>query len=220
MIRKNALRAVLFDLDGTLTDPREGITNCIRYALSAFGIEETDEDVLTSFIGPPLMESFTRHYGFSEEKARAAVNRYRERFSTVGLFENRVYPGAADALRQLKQSGLLLALATSKPWVYARKICEKYALSESLDEICGPELDGTRDEKREVIAYALRRLNVRAEQALMVGDRKHDIQGAHACGVAAWGVSFGYGSVQELREAGAERIVGSFDELLANIQSL
>lgn len=123
---------ILFDLDGTLTDPKEGITKCVQYALSHFGVEEADLEQLTKFIGPPLQYSFMTYYGFDEEKAQKAIEKYRERFSTVGIFENGVYEGIKDMLNELKKIGKVLAVATSKPQVYAEKILEKYDLNSIL----------------------------------------------------------------------------------------
>ncbi len=204
---------IFFDLDGTLTDPKEGITNCVKYALEQFGIHETDNSKLMKFIGPPLVYSFREYYGFDEEKALAAVAKYRERFSTVGIFENRVYNGIEDFLQRLVDAGRVLVLATSKPKIFADRIVVKYRLRPYFKLICGSELDGTRNEKNEVIEYAIEKLAIPRDKILMVGDRKHDIIGAKKCGIASCGVRFGYAEPGELEDAGADHIADDLNEL-------
>lgn len=205
---------ILFDLDGTLTDPQEGIVNCVRHALEYYGIHETDYSKLLRFIGPPLVWSFHEYYGFDEEKSLEAVAKYRERFSTVGLFENKVYDGVYDMLQKLVDSGHVLALATSKPLVFADRIMKKYRLRPYFKLLCGSELDGTRNDKNEVIEYALEKLGGDRRNVIMVGDRKHDISGAKKCGIASCGVRFGYAEDGELERAGADYIAGTLDDLL------
>lgn len=205
---------IFFDLDGTLTDPQEGITNCVKYALESFGIDETDYSNLMRFIGPPLVYSFSEYYGFDEEKSLRAVAKYRERFSTIGLFENKVYDGIYDILQKLTDSGHVLALATSKPKVFADRIMAKYRLRPYFKVICGSELDGTRNDKNEVIEYAIEQLGCDREKVIMVGDRKHDIIGAKKCNVASCGVRFGYAEENELENAGADYIADTLDDLL------
>lgn len=205
---------IFFDLDGTLTDPQEGITNCVKYALEHYGINETDYSKLMRFIGPPLVYSFQEYYGFNEEKALEAVAKYRERFSAVGLFENKVYDGIYDLLQKLTDSGHVLALATSKPKVFADRIMAKYRLRPYFKLICGSELDGTRNDKNEVIDYAIDTLQCPKEKVIMVGDRKHDIIGAKKCGVVSCGVRFGYAEENELEEAGADFIADTIEDLL------
>ena len=207
---------ILFDLDGTLTDPKEGITKSVQYALSHFAIEEVDLNNLTRFIGPPLKQSFMEYYGFDEDTCLRAIEKYRERFSTVGIFENGVYDGIKDMLNQLTQMGKLLAVATSKPQVYAERILEKYDLKQYFKVIVGSELDGTRSNKADVIEEVFKQLKITSQEkieTIMVGDRKHDILGAKACGIHSIGVEFGYAEVNELNLSGAEYIVDSVDEL-------
>lgn len=207
---------ILFDLDGTLTDPKEGITRCVQYALKHFGIDEPDLDALTRFIGPPMRQSFREFYGFDDEKVEEAMVKYRERFNTVGIFENGAFEGVHQMLDTLKKKGKIIALATSKPEVQALRILEKYDLLKYFDCAVGSELDGTRGEKAEVILEVFRRLKLspsQQKQALMVGDRKFDILGAKACGIHSVGVRFGYAEENELEMAGADYIVGSVDEL-------
>lgn len=207
---------ILFDLDGTLTDPKQGITRCVQYALRRFGIEEQNLDKLEPFIGPPLLDSFREFYGFDEEKGRQAITYYRERFSTVGLFENKVYPGVARMLAGLQAAGCRLAVASSKPEVFVKRILEHFGLISYFEVIVGSELDGSRTKKEEVVEEALRQLLQGAgklEDTAMVGDRKFDIQGAKAHHIAAVGVAYGYAAEGELEEAGADRIAETVEEL-------
>ncbi len=207
---------ILFDLDGTLTDPKPGITKCVQYALAKMGIEEPDCDKLTLFIGPPLAKAFMEFYQMNELEAAQAVAYYRERFSTVGLYENSVYPGIPELLGRLTAQGSKLAVATSKPTVFSMKILEYFGLSAFFTEVIGSNLDGTRVEKAEVIAFALSCLgDIHGETAIMVGDRMHDILGAKANGLNSIAVSYGYGSLEELRQAGPCQIVGTVEELAA-----
>ncbi|MGM9610669.1 MAG: HAD hydrolase-like protein [Candidatus Woodwardiibium sp.] len=204
---------ILFDLDGTLTDPKEGITRCVQYALSKFGIQ-AECDALTNFIGPPLEESFGRFYGLSPADSKKAVGYYRERFTDVGIFENGVIDGIPELLLALSGAGAVLALATSKPQVFAARILEKYNLSAPFSVVVGSELDGRRSDKAEVVALALEKLGVQDRRAaVMVGDRRHDVIGAHKNGVRACGVTFGYAEPGELEACGADRIASSAIEL-------
>lgn len=207
---------ILFDLDGTLTDPKEGITKCVRYALHSFGIEAELDD-LVDFIGPPLAESFRKYYQMSEEDALRAVAKYRERFSGTGIYENGVYSGIAELLAGLQKSGRKVALATSKPEVYARQILDHYALSSYFDVIVGSEMNGKRTDKAEVIEEALRQLGIAGEEdksrTLMVGDRLHDMVGASKNGIRGLGVYYGYAHEGELETAGASAVVKTVQEL-------
>lgn len=210
-------QTLLFDLDGTLTDPKLGITGCVQYALRKLGIEEPDLDKLESFIGPPLLESFYEFYGIEGQQALEAVAAYRERFSRIGLFENEIYPGIKEMLARLKAEGKRLAVASSKPTVYVEKILQHFAIAEYFDVIVGSELNHTRTKKEEVIEEALRQLCQGKEdtydKTVMIGDRKFDIQGARNFGLISAGVSFGYAAPGELEEAGADYIVDSVAEL-------
>lgn len=204
---------LLFDLDGTLTDPKEGITKSVQYALSRFGIEECYKNLLP-FIGPPLLDSFMDFYNFNEEKANVAIKYYRERFSTVGLYENSLIDGIIDVLKNLKECGYIMSIATSKPTDFAVSICNHFNLSEYFHLIVGSELDGTRTRKSEVISEVLKRLNATADEAIMIGDRKHDIIGAKETNMNSIGVTFGYAKDGELEEAGADFIANTTSELL------
>mgnify|MGYP002514687816 CR=1 FL=1 len=205
---------LLFDLDGTLTNPQEGITKCVQHALRAFGIEEPDLEKLIPFIGPPLIQSFMEFYNMSEEDARKAVAVYRERFSTVGLFENFPYPGIADMLAELKAQGKILAVASSKPTIYVRRILEKFELAPYFDVVEGSNLDGTRVDKKEVIAEVLSQLdNPSADDLLMIGDRKFDVIGAREMGFGCVGVRFGFAAPDELEQSGAVYIADTVRDL-------
>lgn len=205
-------KTILFDLDGTLTDSKEGITKCVQYALAKYGIDEPDLSKLESFIGPPLkIHMLERYPHLSEDEANQAVAWYRERYRSVGLFENRVYEGIPELLERLQKAGYTLILATSKPEVYTIRILEHFELKRFFTIIVGSELDGRRGEKDEVIQEALR-LGGNPE-AIMVGDRKYDMWGAKKHGLRAVGVLYGYGSREELEAAGADEIAESVAEL-------
>ena len=207
---------LLFDLDGTLTDPKEGITKCVQYALAACGITVDSLDELECFIGPPLLDSFMEFYGLSKEKAEFALAKYRERFSDVGIFENRLFDGASKLLSDLAKSGKTIALATSKPEVFAVRILDHFDIINYFDVVCGSELDGTRVKKAEVIKEALLRLkNPNLDKTVMIGDRKHDIIGAKECGVRSIGLKLGYAQQNELEDAGADFIANDFTQLKA-----
>lgn len=208
---------LLFDLDGTLTDPKIGITTCVQYALASFGIEEPDLDKLEPFIGPPLLDSFKQFYGMSEEDGLKAVAKYRERFNDVGIFENEIYPGMEKMLKYLKTSGMHLAVASSKPTVFVERILEHFHIQQYFDVVVGSELDGTRSKKSEVVQEALNQLfkggPVQRESVYMIGDTKYDIEGARECGVESIGVAYGYGGLEQLMDAHADYIVCSVEEL-------
>lgn len=208
---------LLFDLDGTLTDPKEGITTCVQYALKDQGIDEPDLDKLEPFIGPPLKDSFMEFYGMNEEQADRAITKYRERFETTGLYENKVYEGIAQMLRTLQSKKLHLAVASSKPTVFVEKILEHFQLRKYFQVVVGSELDGTRTKKEEVVEEALNQLfdykPIQRDKVYMIGDRKFDVEGARALSVESVGVSYGYGSIEELKEAKADYIVRSVEEL-------
>ncbi|MBR5153044.1 MAG: HAD-IA family hydrolase [Clostridia bacterium] len=193
---------LLFDLDGTLTDPKEGICKSFCYALEGFGIQEKEENLL-KVIGPPLIDSFQEFYGMSKDDGQKAVERYRERFSVKGWRENRVYEGIPELLEELHRQGKTLCLATCKPEVFAKKILDLFSLTKYFSVMVGAELDGTRNYKNEVIEEVLRQLgNPPKESVLMIGDRKQDIEGARACGIPCMGVRFGCAEEGELEGAG------------------
>ena len=192
---------VLLDLDGTLTDPRDGIISCIRHALVGLDMPCPPDRELERYIGPPLHVSFGGMFGIDSSKAQRAVELYRERFSVVGIFENKLYPGIPAALKALKHLGATLLVATSKPTVFAERIVEHFGLGEDVQAVFGSELDGTRSGKTESIAHVLKARAIRPAAAWMVGDREHDIRGANANRVQAIGALWGYGSREELLNA-------------------
>lgn len=206
---------VLFDLDGTLTDPGLGITNSIMYALKKFGIEETDRASLYRFIGPPLRESFSRFYGFSAEESEQATAYYREYFSDCGLYENAVYDGVEELLQALQAQGKTLILATSKPEVFAVEILRYFKLDKYFTFVAGATMDHTRNKKSDVIAYAIEQSGITDRSAaVMIGDREHDILGGRENGLATIGVLYGYGDRAELSAAGATHIAAAPGEIL------
>lgn len=212
----------LFDLDGTLTDPKEGITRSVQYALRSFGIEEPDLKKLEGFIGPPLKDSFQEYYGFDEEQAAKAISAYRERFAPIGILENRIFPGIPALLSNLKKRGIALAVASSKPTNFVHRILSHFAIEQFFTVIVGSEMDGSRSAKEEVVDEALKKLGVptlpveqRHKSCAMVGDRKFDIQGAKSNGITGIGVAFGFAKPGELEEAGAAFIAGTVKELEA-----
>lgn len=205
---------LLFDLDGTLTDPVLGITNSVMYALKKYGIEVNDRRELYKCIGPPLTDSFENFYGFSKVEAKNAVEYYREYYREKGIFENTVYDGIETLLKMLKDNGRTLLLATSKPQVFAERILEHFKIAQYFTFVAGSNLDGTRVKKGEVIKYALENCkNIDPTKAVMIGDREHDIIGAKEAGMDSIGVLFGYGGRDELEKAGADKIVESVAEL-------
>lgn len=211
---------ILFDLDGTLTDPKLGITSCVQYALKEFGIEEPNLDKLEPFIGPPLKDSFMEFYGFNEEQTKTAIDRYHERFDEKGIYENEIYPGIPAMLESLKESGRRLAIASSKPTPLVERVLEYFNIKQYFDYIVGSNPDGTRSRKEEVVEEALRQMvpselpqTERKAVVAMVGDRKFDIEGAKAHGLTSVGVSFGYAPEGELEQAGADYIVDTVDAL-------
>ena len=205
---------LFFDLDGTLTDPAQGITNSFIHALKYFGIEIPSYEKLCSFIGPPLPDTFKTLFGFDDQKAAEGVKKYREYFATKGLLENSVYPGIKELLAGLKDAGNKLVVATSKPEEYSVRIIEHFGLTQYFENVCGSLMDESRSKKDEVIAYAIERNHISDKsKILMIGDRKHDILGAKKIGLKSCGVLFGYGSREELEEAGADFIAEDVSRL-------
>ena len=208
-------RYILFDLDGTLTDPGIGITNAVMYALKKFHIEVEDRTELYKFIGPPLLDSFEKYYGLSKEESKQALQYYREYFKPYGLYENTVYEGIVELLVALKDRGLKLILATSKPEPFAVEILRHFDLEKYFDFVAGATMDEKRVKKEEVIQYALESCGIdELESAIMIGDREHDILGAKQNGLTSIGVLYGYGNYEELQLAGADYIVEKPEEIL------
>ena len=204
---------ILFDLDGTLTDPGLGITNSVMYALEKFGIRTEDRSTLYRYIGPPLFDSFREFHGFSDADARTAITYYREYFSETGLFENELIPGVPALLRRLKNAGKTLLVATSKPEDFSVRILEYFDLLQYFDFVAGACMDETRTQKWEVIEWALEHCDCEKEKVLMIGDRHHDAEGAARCGLPCLGVLFGYGSREELLRAGVIGLAAAPEEI-------
>lgn len=208
---------IMFDLDGTISDPKVGICTSVQTALKQMGIEVADINELTPFIGPPLRDSFRNFYGIKEEDIERTIGYYRERFSTVGLYENELYDGIFDLLKELHDAGKKLSLTSSKPEVFVKKILDFFKITEFFDVITGSDLAGKRENKKMIIDDSIAGLfgdkPVDLSKVVMVGDRKFDIEAAIEAGVSNIGVSYGYGSKEELSKAGADIIVDSVEEL-------
>lgn len=213
-------KIILFDLDGTLTDPKIGITRSVQYALGKMGIVEPDLDKLDPFIGPPLQESFTQLYSFDEEQTRLAIEYYRERFTDKGIYENELYQGITELLTQLKEEHKTLVVATSKPTVFAESILRYFNIDKFFDLVVGSHLDGTRTAKTEIIQYVLDQYrDCDKRQFIMIGDRKHDIIGAIHTGICSIGVTYGYGSVEEIKAMKPTYIVNDVRSLAGTLLS-
>ncbi len=204
---------ILFDLDGTVTDPKEGITKSILHALDKLNICEPNMDSLTRFIGPPLKVSFREYYNLGDEEIERAIAYYREYFSVRGLFENKVYPGIADMLSFLQMNECTLFVATSKPTVYAKQILSHFGVDRFFSQIEGSGLDGTLSDKSDLIEHMIRTYGLSPRRTVMIGDRKHDIVGARNNQLDSIAVTWGYGSRTELIAAGATWYVDSVEEL-------
>ncbi len=205
---------IIFDLDGTLTDSAPGIINSVKYALKKFGIVEDDGNKLRAFIGPPLIDSFREFYAFSHTQAWQAVQYYREYFAVKGMFENKVYRGIPSLLKGLQNSGRMMAVATSKPGVYAQQILDHFDLLKFFDLVVGSNLDGSRIDKAEVIAFVLENFKQLAgNEIIMVGDRKHDVDGARANSIDVAVVTYGYASEGEFLSSRPLYIVDTVSQL-------
>lgn len=210
-------KTILFDLDGTLTDSGEGIINCAILALEHFGCPIPSREEMRVFVGPPLHESFVSH-GVPADQAEEAIRIYRSRYIPIGAYENTPYPGVRELLEALRAEGHTLYVATSKPEAMSIKILEHFDLAKYFDMICGATMDTSRSSKEDVIAYLLER-NGRSDNMVMVGDTKFDVLGAKHHGIKTIGVSWGYGKVSEMQEAGAAAIADSMTELLSILRS-
>ncbi len=209
---------LFFDLDGTLTDPKLGITSCIQYALTRLDRPCSNVRSLEKYIGPPLLDSF-RELLDDDDLAVQAITLYRQRFSTLGMFENKLYAGITDCLNQLKHSQIPLFVVTSKPTVYAEKIIQHFNLADFFTRIYGSSLDGRLTNKSQLLRHVLQHEYIQAQTALMIGDRRYDIIGAKENGIATIGVSWGYGTHQELTQAGADRLCAEPNQLFDCIQT-
>ncbi|WP_156317591.1 HAD family hydrolase [Bacillus sp. CHD6a] len=210
-----AYKIILFDLDGTLSDPKEGITKSVHYALEKMDILEPDTDKLETFIGPPLQVSFAEYYGFDQKESERAIDFYRERFKEKGMYENVLYPSIHLLLASLKESGYVLVVATSKPTVFAEQIIKHFELEQYFQLIVGSNLNGTRSSKTEIIQHILDKYTeFYPNDFVMIGDRKHDIIGAKNTGIDSIGVTYGYGSREEIKEAEPTYTVSSVEHLM------
>lgn len=208
------LRYVFFDLDGTVTDPKEGITKSIQFSLRKFGIEVTDLDSLCPFIGPPLSQSYEKFFGFSHEQALEAVDEYRVYYKDRGIFECYVYDGIKELVKDLHESGVKVVLATSKPEGYATQILEHFEILKYFDVVAGSTMDGSRVEKADVIRHAISMLEgFNPEEAVMIGDRKFDYNGASECGISCILIGYGYGEMTELVDCNPYKIINTVEEL-------
>lgn len=206
-------KTLLFDLDGTLTDPGEGITNSVAYALRCFGITPPPREALYPFIGPPLVDSFQKFYGFSHADGLKAVDCYREYYRDRGIFENALYPGMESLLHDLREAGYQICLATSKPEQFAIQILEHFGILPCFHHVAGALMDESRNKKSEVIAHALTLCGADTASCLMIGDREYDVLGAKEFSIPTVGVLFGYGSREELTAAGAVHIAETVQDL-------
>ena len=211
-------KTVLFDLDGTLTDSGEGIINCAALALEHFGLPVPTREEMRVFVGPPLYETFQK-FGVPADKTDEAIRVYRSRYIPTGMFENSPYPGVKELLETLKGDGYTLYVATSKPEEMSVTILEKFGLASYFDRICGASTDTSRSTKDAVIAYLLAQSGAK-EDMVMVGDTKYDVLGAKAHGIPTIGVSWGYGSAEEMMEAGAVAIADTTQQLLELIKMM
>ena len=215
----SSYKYLFFDLDGTLTESAPGIMNSARYALAQYGITDVPDSTLRKFIGPPLMDSFQELFGFSSEKAREAMKKYREYFSEKGLFENSVYEGICETLTRLKSQGKHLFVATSKPEIYTNRILEKFDLAHFFEFVGGADIEETRSEKAKIIRYVIDEACLEKERQngliLMIGDRKHDIIGAHENEIPCCACLWGYSSPEEFAEYKADFVIRKPEELSA-----
>lgn len=208
-------KAILFDLDGTLTESGEGIMKSVQYALEKMGKPEPEMDKLRVFIGPPILEQFMKYANLDREEAAQAVACFRERYSSIGLFENRLYPGIEELLKALKENEFLLSVASSKQEKYVVQILEHFKINQYFDGTVGADTDGKRVKKADVIEEALRRLRMDGDRAhvIMVGDKEHDVIGARKTGISCVAVAYGYGTMEELKASVPEKIVRTVGEL-------
>jgi len=205
---------ILLDLDGTVTDSAEGVINSVAYALEKLGCPVDDKSTLMKFIGPPLTESFKEFYGFDENTISRGVGYYREYYTDTGIYQNRLYDGIEHLLKTLKANGKTVILATSKPEVYARRILDRFNVSRYFDIIAGSTLDAERNTKTDVLKYILQTAGMSdLSEAVMVGDRKHDIIGAHDVGLGCIAILYGYGNQAEFEEYGADYIINTVEDL-------
>lgn len=215
------MKAILFDLDGTLSNSKEGITKCTQYALKHFGIEVEDLDTLGVFIGPPLVDSFMKYYDMSLEDAKIATAKYRERYAPIGIHETSMYPHVRECLETLKEQGYVIGMASSKPEEYCKVILEDFGILELFDDVVGATMDGRIDSKEEVLMEVFRRWShFGKDEMCLIGDTIFDVDGANLVGIPCVGVSFGFGDVQEMLDAGAVTVIDDLMELPEVLKTL
>lgn len=206
---------VLFDLDGTLTDPYEGVVNCFAHTLAQFGLSETNEDTLRTYIGPPLDLTFSETYGFSREDTKKAVEIFRKCYAEKGVYENKLYPGIPGLLTLLTSQGRTCMVATSKGEQFALQVLDHFDIRKYFFDVAGATMDESRSDKAEIIAYLLEKHHVQRDTAVMIGDRKYDIAGAKKNGLDSIAVGYGHGSGEEFREAGPTYFCKDMEALMA-----
>ena len=215
------MKAILFDLDGTLVDSSEGIIKSVRRSLQDFGLEEADDEKLKLFIGPPLVDSFMRLYHFTEEQAVKAVETYRVRYKKKGMLECRLYPYVKECITQLKEEGYLIGIASSKPEVFCRAILENLGVLDLFDDVAGATFDGRISNKEEVLDEVMRRWNhLNREDMCLIGDTIYDVKGANYAGIACIGVTYGFGDVEEMKQEGIVALCDSLDHLPTLLKEL
>lgn len=213
--------AVLFDLDGTISNSKEGITKCVQYALKHFGIEEPDLDKLDVFIGPPLVESFMKFYNFTLEQAKEATAKYRERYAPIGIHETYMYPGTRECIEELKKQGYRIGMASSKPESFCKIVLEDFGILDLFDDVVGATMDGRIGTKEEVLEEVFRRWSyVEKGEICLIGDTLFDVNGAKHAGIPCVAVTYGYGDAEELKEAGAVALIDNLMELPDVLQNL
>lgn len=205
--------AVFFDFDGTIADTGVGIFNSVRFAVAAMGFDPLPEDRLRTFIGPPVFDSFKRELDMTDEQSEKAVEKYRENYIRSGIYQLEMYPGIETLIKELKKSGIKVAIASSKPEKFVIKVIDYLKISHLIDFIAAPESDNAPEGKAVLVERAVKHFGVEKSKALMIGDRYFDIDGANGAGVESIGVTFGYGSEEELRSAGATYLADSADDI-------
>lgn len=208
------------DLDGTISNPQEGVTKAVAYALKSYGIIENDRNKLCKFIGPPLTESFQQYYDFTEEQSKEAIVKFREYYTDFGIYENFLYDGIENLLQGLTMAGAKVILATSKPEKYAKIILKRFNIYKYFSFVSGSNMDLSRYKKSEVIEYAMKMMNLNASETIMIGDREHDIFGAKENSMDSIGVLYGFGNKEELTLAGATYTTETVETLKKLLMSM